>query len=102
MIVTIVTVFVKPENIQDFIRATKMNHDASVNESGNLRFDVAQCADDPNRFLLYEAYESEDAAAAHKETAHYLKWREAVADWMAKPRDGIKHNILFPSDKAQW
>ena len=32
------------------------------------------------RFMLYEAYESDEASAAHKETSHYLKWSEEVKD----------------------
>lgn len=102
MIVTTVTVYVKPENVPDFIEITKANHQASIKEAGNLRFDVARCADDPNRFLLYEAYASEEASAHHKTTPHYLEWRDKVAGWMAKPREGVKHNILFPADKKQW
>jgi len=88
MIVTIVHVQVKPEHVEDFIEATRKNHLASIREPGNLRFDVLQSKDDPTRFALYEAYESEEAAAAHKKTEHYLKWRETVADWMTKPRVG--------------
>ncbi len=73
MIVTTVTVYVKPENIDDFIEATIENHEASIKEPGNMRFDVLQSMTDPTRFLLYEAYQSEEEAAAHKETEHYLK-----------------------------
>jgi len=102
MIVTTVTVFVKPEHIEDFIRATAENHRGSVTEPGNMRFDVLQCTDDPTRFLLYEAYESEEAAAAHKQTPHYLAWRAAVEPWMAKPREGVRHRVVFPADRSQW
>ena len=102
MIVTCVHINVKPEAIDRFIEATIANHKESVKEPGNLRFDVVQNAKDPNRFMLYEAYESEEAAAAHKKTPHYLKWRETVADWMADPRQGIKYNILEPKDRNQW
>ena len=91
MIVTCVHVQVKRERIAEFIRASVENHEGSVKEPGNLRFDVLQSAEDPGRFLLYEAYESEGAAAAHKQTPHYLKWRDAVADWMEAPRQGIKY-----------
>jgi len=94
MIVTIVNVFVKPEFVDDFIKITTENHLGSVNETGNLRFDVIQNSDDPTRFVLYEAYDSEENAASHKTTPHYLKWRETVADWMAKPREGIKHQVI--------
>jgi autoinducer 2-degrading protein len=51
---------------------------------------------------LYEAYESDEVAAAHKKTAHYLKWRDAVESWMAKPREGIAHNVLAPLGKSAW
>ncbi len=91
MHVTLVYVKVKAEHVDDFIAASRENHDNSVKEAGNLRFDVIQQADDPTAFVLYEAYESEDAARAHKDTGHYLKWRETVADWMAEPRRGVVH-----------
>ena len=52
--------------------------------------------------MIYEAYSSDDDAAAHKKTPHYLKWRDAVADWMAKPRKGEKHHIIAPIDKSLW
>ncbi len=96
MIVTCVHVKVKENFIKPFIEATVANHNQSVNEPGNLRFDILQSDDDPSVFLLYEAYENAEKAAAHKETAHYLKWRETVADWMAVPRKGIKYTAIAP------
>lgn len=102
MIVTSVTVYVKNEFIDDFIAAITANHEGSIKEPGNLRFDVLQSIDDPGRFLLYEAYETEDAAKAHKETSHYLSWKETVADWMAKPREGIAHSVICPGDLSGW
>lgn len=99
MTVTLVHVQVKPEFIQLFIEATRENHQKSVLESGNFRFDILQDAEDPGKFVLYEAYASEEAVKAHKETAHYAKWRDTVSDWMAKPRQGVKHQLLFPDNK---
>lgn len=93
---TLVNVNVKTAHIDDFIAATQLNHEASVQEPGNLRFDVLQMADTPNHFILYEAYRNADDAAAHKETAHYLTWRKTVADWMASPREGVHYVGLFP------
>jgi autoinducer 2-degrading protein len=63
---------------------------------------LIQKADDPDRFMLYEAYESEEAAAAHKNTEHYLKWRDQVSDMMAEPRAGVRYNIIQPADKSKW
>jgi autoinducer 2-degrading protein len=102
MIVTCVYVHVKPENIEGFIQATRENHSDSVKEPGNLRFDLVQQADDPAWFMIYEAYESDDAAAMHKNTQHYLKWRDSVKDMMAEPRKGVKYNILEPGDRLKW
>ncbi len=96
MIVTCVHVFVKPEHVDDFIAATKANHTGSVQEPTNLRFDFLQDPDDPSRFMLYEAYETPEGAAAHKQTAHYLTWRETVAPWMAQPRQGKPYTVIAP------
>ena len=93
MIVTCVYVYVKEENINDFIEASVENHKGSIQEPGNLRFDVIQMKDDPTQFMLYEAYKSEEDAKKHKATPHYLKWRETVADMMAQPRKGVPYNV---------
>ncbi|NLN75099.1 MAG: antibiotic biosynthesis monooxygenase [Armatimonadetes bacterium] len=91
MQVTLVHIKVKPEYVDDFIEASLNNSRASVEESGNLRFDVLQSADDPTRFVLYEAYETAEDAVAHKGTDHYLLWRDTVADMMAEPRQGLRY-----------
>jgi len=96
MHVTIVKVCVKADYVNEFIEASRINHEHSVQEPGNMRFDVLQSADDPTHFVLYEAYQSKQQAAAHKETAHYLRWRETVANWMAEPRVGGSYNGLYP------
>ena len=96
MYVTIVHVKVKTEHIDDFIAATTANHRASIEEPGNLRFDVLQQDAEADSFVLYEAYKTKEDAASHKETPHYQSWRETVADWMAEPRQGIVYTGLCP------
>lgn len=96
MFVTLVHVKVKKEHVEDFIAASTPNHEASVKEPGNLRFDVLQDSEDPTRFILYEAYENAQAAARHKDTHHYLQWRESVAPWMEEPRKGMPYKGLLP------
>lgn len=96
MYVTIVDVVVKEQNIEDFINATRVNHENSVKEDGNMRFDILQSPEQPTHFILYEAYETQQHAAAHKKTRHYGLWRETVADWMARPRSGVVYNGLYP------
>ncbi len=96
-----VHVHVKPEFVETFKQMTIENASNSVNEPGIARFDVIQQADDPTRFILVEVYRSAEAVAAHKETAHYAKWRDTVMEMMAEPRQGIKYGNVFPED-AGW
>ena len=98
MLVVHVHVQVKPECVEAFRRATVENARNSVREPGVARFDVAQQADDPTRFVLVEAYRTAEAPAAHKATAHYARWRDAVAEMMAEPRAAVKYANVFPPD----
>ncbi len=100
MHVLIVTIHVRPAFRDAFIEATLDNVRNSHEEPGVVRFDFLQNADDPNRFALYEVYHSPDDHAAHRETAHYARWRDAVTDWMADTRIGSKYVNLFPADAA--
>ncbi len=102
MIVTCVHVKVKPEALDEFIRASVENHKGTVSEPGNLRFDVLQQADDPTRFMIYEVFDSEEAVSNHKTTSHYLKWRDTVKDMMADPRYGVKYTVLEPKERSKW
>ena len=90
MIDTLVFVTVKPGRADAFLEATLENQKASLQEPANIRFDVLADRSDPNKFILCEMYESDEGAAAHKETAHYQKWRDTVAPMMAVPRSSIK------------
>ncbi len=93
---TLVHMRVKPEHVEAFIEACRKNHEASIREPGNLRFDFLQDPEDPTRFMFYEAYRSEHDAALHKQTLHYAAWRDAVADMMAEPRRGERMLGLLP------
>jgi len=91
---------VKPECVDEFKKATIENAQNSVKEPGVARFDVIQNQDDPTRFVLVEVYRSVEDSTKHKETAHYQKWKDAVAPMMAEPRSSVKYNNVFPDDKG--
>jgi (4S)-4-hydroxy-5-phosphonooxypentane-2,3-dione isomerase len=101
MLIVHVHVHVRPECVEAFQAATLANARASVREPGIARFDVVQQADDATRFVLVEAYRDAAAPAAHKATAHYAAWRDAVAPMMAAPRTSVKFANVFPAD-AEW
>lgn len=91
MLILHVHVSVKPDHIEAFKEASIENALNSRKEPGVARFDVMQQSDDPTRFLLVEVYRSVEATAAHKETAHYAKWRERVEPMMAAPRTRVQY-----------
>ncbi|MBI5842095.1 MAG: antibiotic biosynthesis monooxygenase [Chloroflexi bacterium] len=101
MHIVLVHVNVKSQFVEAFKQATIENAGNSVKEPGIARFDVIQQEDDPTRFILVEVYKTAGAAAAHKETAHYIRWRDTVAEMMAEPRKGVKYGNVFPGD-AGW
>jgi len=101
MLTVHVHVHVKTDCVEAFRQATIANASQSVKEPGIARFDVIQQADDPTRFVLVEVYRTSEAPAQHKETAHYLTWRDTVADMMAEPRTSVKYANVFPED-AGW
>ena len=100
MYIVHVHVHVKPEFVEAFKQATVENASNSVKEAGVARFDVIQQSDDVTRFILVEVYKSVEASTAHKETVHYAKWRDTVAEMMAEPRQGIKYTNISPEDSG--
>ncbi len=102
MIVVHVHVHVVPGGRERFLEASLANARASLQEPGVLRFDVLADRGDAERFMLVEVYRDADAPAAHKATAHYAAWRDAVADLMAEPRSSVTYAPQFPVSDAAW
>lgn len=98
MVVVNVYVSVLPQYVEAFRAATLENARQSILEPGIARFDVLEHMDDPTRFLLVEVYRVPEAAAAHKETAHYQTWRDTVAPMMAETRTSTKYRPVFTKD----
>ena len=102
MLVVHVHARVRPGRAGEFLDATLANARASLAEPGVLRFDVIQDRDDPEHVVLVEVYRNDDAAAAHKQTAHYAAWRDRVAEMMARPRESARFSAVFPEGGEGW
>ena len=100
LLVVQVDIAVLPDQVDAFLAATQENAAASRDEPGVLRFDVLTDRADPAHLVLVEVYRDEAAADAHKETAHYARWRDAVADMMARPRQRTRYVNTSPDDTA--
>ncbi len=101
MLAVHVFIQVNADCIDRFIEATRENVKNSLREPGIARFDLIQRQDDPARFVLVEVYRDAEAPLLHKETAHYVRWRDTVADMMAVPRTSAKFETLYP-EPDRW
>ncbi|MCX6357965.1 MAG: antibiotic biosynthesis monooxygenase [Candidatus Aureabacteria bacterium] len=100
MLIVQVSIRVKPERVEDFKTATLDNARNSLREAGIMRFDVLQQQDDPTRFILIEAFRTPEAPAAHKDTAHYQRWRDRAEEMLAEPRKSVKFVNVHPDDSG--
>lgn len=101
MFIVHVFVHVKPDQVEAFRTATLENARSSIQEKGIAQFDVIQQQDAPTHFVLVEVYRTSDDPAKHKQTVHYQKWRDTVAEMMAEPRTSVKYTNVFP-DNHGW
>ena len=101
LLIVHVDIAVVPDQLDEFLDETQSNATASRDEPGVVRFDVLSDRSDPAHVVLVEIYRDEEAAAAHKDTAHYQRWRDAVAPMMARPRQAIRYVNSSPDD-SEW
>jgi (4S)-4-hydroxy-5-phosphonooxypentane-2,3-dione isomerase len=102
MYVVCVHLHVQPDNCDEFMALTLENARHTVEEPGNLRFDVLRQADDPERFVLYEVYREESDMQAHKQTPHYAQWAAGVPELLVEPRCSVRYTALFPDEAKRW
>ena len=98
MLVVHVHVHVTPSDVEAFLAESRRNAQASLQEAGVRRFDVLQDESDPTHVVLNEVYVDQAAADAHKQTAHYARWRDAVASMMAQPRSDTRFSAVAPAE----
>ena len=68
-------VVLDPSRVAEFLSIMEADVAESRKEAGCCRFDLI-AADEPNTYVMYEAYDSKDSQAFHKKTAHYKAWAD--------------------------
>jgi quinol monooxygenase YgiN len=69
-----------PAIVDEFTQATRA-------EPGNLFFDWSRSLDDPNEYVVVEAFRDDDAGAAHVQSEHFKKAMAAFPDSIsARPK----------------
>lgn len=100
MFIVHVFIHVKPDCTEAFKSATLANVQNSIQEPGIARFDFIEQVEKPDHYGLVEVYRTPEDAVKHKETAHYMLWRDTVASMMAEPRSSMKFTNIAPNDEG--
>jgi (4S)-4-hydroxy-5-phosphonooxypentane-2,3-dione isomerase len=74
-----VNIRIKPEHVDKFMQALKVNAGEARKEPGCKQFDVLVDPADKTKVMLYEVYNDDKAFEAHQQTPHFKKYlAEAV------------------------
>ncbi|MFE9866526.1 putative quinol monooxygenase [Streptomyces sp. NPDC005506] len=69
---------------------------ATRQEPGNLFFEWSYSVENPDQFVLLEAFASPEAGEAHVKSEHFAAAMEGMADLVARPPEII--NVEVPGD----
>jgi autoinducer 2-degrading protein len=94
--VAIVTIKAKRECIDDLMEVIQKNAQCSRKEAGVLSFEVMRKKESPGEFLLIEMYKSPEDQVAHRNTAHYLEFKEKADPLLAEPY-GVNNYGIIPA-----
>ncbi len=78
-----------PSLIEEFTNSTRA-------EPGNISYDWYRSADDPNLWVLIEAYRDREAGDAHVQSAHFKAAMEQMPRWLAAAPEII--HVEVPGD----
>jgi quinol monooxygenase YgiN len=86
---------VKPEHADDWPRISGAFTQATRAEEGCKWFDWSRSLDDPNEYVLVEAFR-EDAGAAHVGSEHFQEARRSLPPYLAETPRIV--NLTVPQD----
>ncbi|GGC63714.1 antibiotic biosynthesis monooxygenase [Hoyosella rhizosphaerae] len=98
MIFIVVKFAVKPEYAEEWLSRVDGFTQATRNEPGNLWFEWSRSVDDPNTFVLVEAFE-DGAAEAHVKSDHFQKAMVDFRPLVSRTPDIVSTSI---EGKAGW
>ena len=84
MIFIVVKFTVRPEDADTWLERTRDFTDATRAEPGNLWFEWSRSVDDPNRFVLVEAFRDGEAGSAHVASEHFRAGLDAMRPALAR------------------
>ncbi|WP_336716609.1 putative quinol monooxygenase [Arthrobacter sp. USHLN218] len=92
MIFIVVKFNVKPDWSDRWLDLTREFTEATRREPGNLWFDWSRSVDNPNEFVLVEAFQ-DDAASAHVNSEHFKQAMKEMPEALAETPKIISRQI---------
>ena len=87
---------IRPEDADKWPQIAAEFTEATRNEPGCLWFDWSRSLDDPDEYVLVEAFRDGDAGAAHVQSDHFKKAQQALPPHLAHTPRII--NFTIPQD----
>jgi len=96
-IVNAVDLDIAPAEMDKYLAAVKENGAASIKEPGCREYNIMILATDPNHVFLFEVYDNDAAAQAHRVTEHFKKYVATTANMVTarnvRPMKPIAFNL---------
>lgn len=87
MLIVTAKVKLQPGKAEEFLEAYRWMKPQVLNDPGALLYDLHRSTDDPETFLFYEQYESQEAFDYHLSTEHFKTLAAKIDPLMAAPGD---------------
>ena len=87
MLTVTAKVKLQPGKSEEFVAAYRWMRPLVMQDPGALRYDLHRSTEDPDEFLFYEQYESEEAFEYHLSTEHFRRLAATIDPLMAVPGD---------------
>lgn len=84
---------VRPEFADEFMELTREFTEACRAEPGCLWFEWSRSVDDPNQYVLIEAYRDAEAGRAHVESEHFTRAMAEQGRYAASRPKVLSHEI---------
>ena len=87
---------VKPEHADDWPAISRAFTEATRAEPGCLWFEWSRSLDDPNEYVLVEAFRDGDAGGAHVQSQHFRDAQRDLPPHLSRTPDIV--NVTVPQD----
>ena len=89
---------VRPEHADAWPEISRSFTDATRAEEGNLWFDWSRSLDDPNEYVLVEAFRDDEAGAAHVGSEHFRTAQAELPQYLAATPKIVSQSV----EQSDW